>query len=182
MLQRYRAVIVVAATILLLAMLSAVFAIYVRNKHAWAESTLAEIEPRYARLKGIVLSEAALRAASADVKKNVEMSVYPSSLDVDRASSELQQRAKKIFENAGMTVVTSRIVEPKQGKNFDVLSVSFSVNGGLAGLQSALAIIRQEAPLLKVDDFLLQPLRRQLQSDPEVVLCVMTISALRNRP
>lgn len=181
MLIRYRALIVVLFTLLagLAVVLAGVF--YVHNKQAFVDKRLAELEPRYARLKGLMLSEKALREASAETGKGIQTATYPASLDIDRASSELQQRAKKMFETAGVTVVTSRILEPKSGKNFDVLSVSFSVNAGLSNLQTALALVRQDAPLLKLDEFVLQPLRRQLQSDPEFVTCTMTISALRKK-
>lgn len=181
MLQRYRAVIVVAITFVMLGGCVVAGAMYVRSKERWADAKLDEIEPRYARLKGLMLAENELRTASSAVQENVEKVVYPASLEVDRASSELQQRVKKLFESAGMTVVTSRILEPKPGKEFDLLSVSFSVNGGLSNLQTALSAIRREAPLLKVDDFVLQPQRRQLLSDPELVISTLTVSALRGR-
>jgi len=181
MLNRYRGVIVVALTALLGLLVLSAGAWCLYDRHTWAAAKLAELEPRYARLKGLVLSEKALKAAVSGAGKSMETTTYPASLDVDRASSELQQRIKKMFEGAGVTVVTSRILEPKPGKDFDVLSVSFSVNAGLASLQTALALTRQEAPLLKIEEFALQPVRRQLQYDPELVICTMTISALRKR-
>lgn len=178
---RYRAALVVGGSLALLLAVAAVGAGYVHRKQAWAEAKLAELEPRYARLQGLMLAEKTLRAASADVAKQMGATTYPASLDVDRASGELQQRIKKIFEEAGVTVVTNRVLEPKPGKEFDLISVSFSVNTSLASLQSALAVIRKDAPLLKVDELVLLPVRRQLAWDPQFVTCTMAISALRKK-
>lgn len=178
---RYRSILVVGGTLLLVSTFAAVGLSYVYKKQAWAEAKLGELEPRYARLKGLVAADKSLKDASVDVAKRIGTTTYPASLEVDRASGELQQRVKKIFEDAGVTVVTNRVLEPKAGKDFDVISVSFSVNAGLAGLQTALALVRKEAPLLKVDEFILVPVRRQLAWDPQFVSCTMTISALRKK-
>ncbi|MBK9219236.1 MAG: hypothetical protein IPL70_12960 [Uliginosibacterium sp.] len=173
---------VVGGTLLAVSVLAAIGASYVYKKQVWAEAKLAELEPRYARgCRGLVIAEKSLKAASADVAKRIGTTTYPASLEVDRASGELQQRIKKIFEEASVTVVTNRVLEPKPGKDFDLISVSFSVNTSLANLQAALARVRTEAPLLKVDEFVLLPVRRQLAWDPQLVTCTMTISALRKK-
>ncbi|MBK9616881.1 MAG: hypothetical protein IPO35_15755 [Uliginosibacterium sp.] len=177
----YRSVLVVGGTLLAVSVLAAIGASYVYKKQVWAEAKLAELEPRYARLQGLVIAEKSLKAASADVAKRIGTTTYPASLEVDRASGELQQRIKKIFEEASVTVVTNRVLEPKPGKDFDLISVSFSVNTSLANLQAALARVRTEAPFLKVDEFVLLPVRRQLAWDPQLVTCTMTISALRKK-
>jgi len=141
-----------AAVLLAVAALALIgAALYVAGKHAWAKERLAELEPRYARLTGIESSGPALDAALVERRATLGRRTYASTMDVARAGSDAQQRARDLLAKAGLDVVSTQVLAPKSVEGFDRIAVVLRADGDLQSLQSALAVLPAQSPTLFVE-------------------------------
>jgi len=135
--------------------------VLVVGKHAWASERLAELEPRFARLAGIEASGPALDAALAERRALLGRRAYAPGMDVARAGSDAQQRARDLFTKAGMEVASTQVLAPKPVEGFDRIPIVLRVDGDLAALQSALAVLSAQAPTLHVEGLNVQAMLSQ---------------------
>ena len=149
---RRNSIVMVLAAVLLVGGAAA----YVTSKHFWARDRLAEVEPRYARLLGLEASAGALDAALAERRALLARLAYPASLDVARAGSDAQQRAREIFSKAGLEVSSTQVLPAKPVEGFDRIPVALRMDGDLAALQSALVVVPSQSPSLFFEGFNVQ--------------------------
>ena len=111
---------------------------------------------RYARLIGIEASAGAIDAALTERRALLARRAYLSSVDVARAGSDAQQRAREIFTKAGLEVSSTQILPAKAVEGFDRIPVVLRVEGDLSALQSALVVIPAQTPSLFIEGFNVQ--------------------------
>ena len=137
---------------------------YVASKHMWAQARLSELEPRFARLRGLDLQ-----------REEIDESL-------ERA---LQQKVRSLLTTAGLTVVSSQVLPAKEEKGFDRIPLSVRAEGDLLAVDSALAVLNEQLPVMLLTDV---EVRNQgsLQVMNEKVAprlsLQMTLSVLRERP
>jgi general secretion pathway protein M len=161
--------------------LAAGAAAYVASKHAWARDRLAELEPRYARLVGIEASASALDAALAERRGLLTRHAYLSSLDVARAGSDAQQRAREIFTKAGLEVASTQVLPAKAVDGYDRIPVVLRMDGDLAALQSALVVLPGQAPSLFMENFIVQTTGMPKPDAPQRLSLQVNLFVLRVR-
>ncbi|OGB00689.1 MAG: general secretion pathway protein GspM [Burkholderiales bacterium RIFCSPLOWO2_12_FULL_65_40] len=129
---------------------------YMMQKHQWAQDRLAELEPRYSRLLG-------LEAQGAEMAKVLERAqtarakyVYPASQDATQAGNAAQQRVRDIFSSAGLQVISSQVLPPKEEKGFDRIPLAVRAEGDWLAVQSALAVLSSQAPIIVIKELDLQ--------------------------
>lgn len=126
--------------------------LYVFDKHRWASARLAELEPRHARLAGLASQERDIAAVLEQVQKAGEKYVYPASVDAAQAGNMAQQRIREIFSAAGLQINSSQVLPSKAEKGFERIPVSVRAEGDLLALQSALAVLSSQLPLMLVSE------------------------------
>ena len=159
--------------------------VYAANKHQWAQARMAELEPRYARLKGLDLQREEIdQALERAIQIRAEY-VYPASQDAAQTGNAVQQKVRDLLTRAGLTVVSSQVLPPKEEKGFDRIPLSVRAEGELLAVDSALAVLSVQLPVMLLSDV---EVRNQgaLQSMNEKMAPRLTLqlslSVLRERP
>ena len=147
-----------------------------------ARSGIERLEPRLARLQGLVDYEDQLRAASAAVDSKVLELVYPATDDQVTVSVALQTNMRDIFGEAGFAV-SNRVVLPARAEgNFDYVGVKLTVTGDLPALDEALAGIAAYLPLVLVESLEIYPARAargQGESEQQLLTANIQLLSLR---
>ena len=84
--------------------------IFTYQKHQWAQSRLDELEPRYARLKGLMASTAEIEQVKSQAQATIARYVYPAEQDASQVGNAAQQRVRDLFTAAGLQIVSSQVL------------------------------------------------------------------------
>ena len=145
------------ATIMALLIPVIMAAIYVGGHHKRVFGLLADLEPRYARLTGLVQYQAELQALHAKTTEQLKRLTYPSSQDVTQAGNNAQQRIRGLFVDSNLSVISIQVLPAvKDDSKFDRIPISLRVEGDLVGIQSALIKLSNQTPLVLVDSLSVQ--------------------------
>lgn len=126
----------------------------------WESSRrIAELEPRYARLAGLLQSEGVLREASAAAAQSLVGLVYPASADMSSVSAIIQQDVRRLLEGAGLAVSGSRVLEPVERDHVLLIPLELTAEGSMEGFERMLAAIHRNRPLMLIDSMELAPQR-----------------------
>lgn len=154
---------------------------YVFQKHQWAQAQLAALEPRYARLAGLRLSEPELDQISTANRARLAQYVYPASQDASQAGNDAQQRIRAVLGAAGLDVMSSQVLPSKKDPMFDRIPLSVRIEGDLLGLQSMLVVLPSLLPVVLIDSLNVQTVG-QVRGDRRQRLAIqINLSVLRAR-
>lgn len=157
---------------------------YVFNKHQWAQARLSELEPRYARLLGLLEQRTEISAALAQAKDAQVRYVYPATQDAAVAGNAAQQRVREILSTSGLQVSSSQVLPPKAVKGYDRIPITVRAEGEWLAVQSALAVFSTQLPVIVVDEFEVQLLGGLGNPGPKVqprLAVNFVFSVLRDR-
>lgn len=148
------------------------------------QTEIDRVEPRIARLSGLVQSEERLNESSSKVGMQIADIVYPASSDSASVAADLQKNIRELVAAKGLSVLNSRIVPVSQTGAFDYVGLSLTVSGELAGLDEALGEIAAYSPLLMVESLEVRPnraARRATEAAQQTVRATLHLSSLRTR-
>ena len=149
------------------------------------QDTQAEIErlqPRVARMQGLVDHEDQLREAAGKVGSQVLDLVYPAAEDRAEVAATLQKNVRDILTEAGLSVTNSQVLQAREQGNFDYIGVKLTVSGDLVALDEALAGLAAHLPLVLVEALDVYVKRRSRNKDePEQQLITAAIQLLSLR-
>ena len=120
---------ILVATALLVLLPLVVLGVYVAKKHMWAESMLSQMEPRFARLKGLDLQRDDIDKALARAVRTRSEYIYPAAQDAVQTGNAVQQKVRELLTTAGLTVVSSQVLPPKEDGGFDRISLAVRAEG-----------------------------------------------------
>jgi general secretion pathway protein M len=130
---------------------------YIALRHQQAQTTLNDLEPRYARLLGLVERQPELQQLSAQASSQITQLAYPASQDLTQAGNDAQQRIRSLFADSKLEVASIQVLPPgKEEGPFDRIQISLRVEGELVGIQNALSILATQSPRVVVDTMALQ--------------------------
>lgn len=155
---------------------------YVFQKHQWAQSRLAELEPRYARLQGLQESAQDLAKANAQARALLSQYVYAADQDASQVGNSAQQRIRDIFTAAGLQIVSSQVLASKAEKGVDKIPLSVRTEGELLALQSALAVLSSQTPAIIVNGLNVQTQGSVKADTPQRLASQFDLFVLRARP
>jgi general secretion pathway protein M len=147
-----------------------------------AQAELARIEPRIARLQGLIDNQAPLREAAQTVDSKVLDLVYPASEDQATVAAELQTQVREIFTRAGLSVSNSQVLPAREQGSFDYIAVKLTVSGSLPALDEALAGLSAYLPLVLVESLDVYPTRAPRgkdESDQQQLTATIQVLSLR---
>ena len=147
-----------------------------------ARSGIERVEPRVARLQGLVDYAEQLRAASAAVDSQVLELVYPVTDDQATVSAALQTNVRDIFGKAGLSVSNSQVLPVRAQGNFDYIGVKLTVTGSMPALDESLAGISAYLPLVLVESLEVSPARAargQGESEQQLITASIQVLSLR---
>lgn len=175
-----RHAVLLAATVAVPACLLIYLLVSLLSLRASYHEEVAQLEPRIARLQGLLAREAELREASSTVSAEVLDLVYPATADQAAVSATLQKQVREIFASAGLEVSNSQILPIQEDAGFDRITVQVTVEGGLAGLDVALADLDRHQPLLLVESLEVWPTRPGRQAEAgQTLTATVQVLALR---
>jgi general secretion pathway protein M len=157
---------------------------YVAQRHHAALDQMAELEPRYARLSGLEMQRTEMTAALARAESARAQYLYPSTQDATQAGNTAQQKLRDIFTNAGLQVSSSQVLPPKAEKTFDRIPLTVRTEGDLLALQSALAVLSGQTPMILINEVEIQVVGAMGNVSPSVaprLAAQFTFSVFRER-
>ena len=122
--QKNRRQLALALSLLLLAAPLVFASFYVYEKHQAAADNLQKLEPRYARLKGLIAQESDIATLLEQTQKAGEKYVYPAAQDATQAGNAAQQRIREILTAAGLQISSSQALPSKPEKSFERIPLS----------------------------------------------------------
>ena len=158
---------------------------YIASKHLWAQARLSEFEPRYARLRGLDLQREEIDQSLERALQIRAEYIYPANQDVAQTGNAVQQKVRSLLTTAGLTVVSSQVLPAIEEKGFDRIPLSVRAEGDLLAVDSALAVLNEQLPVMLLADVEVRNQGTlQVMNDkmaPRLSL-QMTLSVLRERP
>ncbi len=150
-------------------------------KHQWANEQLSQLEPRYARLAGMVQAQEALAQAEASAKALLAGHTYPAEQDAVQAGNDAQQRIRTLFADSKLDVGSIQVLPPKELSAFDRIGIVLRVEGDLTGIQNALALLEKQSPTVWVDSVSIQTVGFVKPKMPQRLSAQFNFSVLRVR-
>lgn len=175
----------VVGSLLLVLVPLAVAGWYVFDKHRWAEDNMAKLEPRHARMLGLQAQGEEIASVLAKANQMRAQYIYPSTQDSNQTGNVAQQKVRDIFSAAGLQIRSSQVLPPKEEKGFDRIPVTFRTDGDLIAVQSALAVLSSQMPIMILDDLDIQVIGGLAVANPKFapkLSAQFGISVLRERP
>lgn len=169
-----------AIALLLVGAIAAALAYFAWTKSQWAQARLAEIEPRHARLLGLQAGQSALDSARESVQAVRAQLVYPATQDATQAGNAAQQRVRDIFTGAGLQVLSSQVLPPKEDKGFDRIALTLRTEGDALAVHSALAVLSSQSPTIVVSEMDAQVQMSQPNTAPRLAV-QFTLTVMRER-
>ena len=143
------------------------FAADLLGMRAQYQREIDRLEPRIARLRGLVESEELLDSSRNNIGTRVQNLVYPASEDRAAVSAALQKNVREIASDAGLTVSNSQVLKVKEEEGFDRIGLKLTVSGNMAALDTALLDLATYLPLLLVESIEIWPDRQSRKKDEQ---------------
>ncbi len=145
-------------------------------------ASIDNIEPRLARMQGVLEVEDELRKLAGEARQQRERLVYPATADRAGVAASMQSDLRKLMTDAGLAVSDSQVLPVKEEERFDYLTVRLTVSGELASLDQALSQLAEFKPLVLVESIEVWPARQRRKKDePEVQETTATLRLLSLR-
>lgn len=109
------------------------------------------LEPRLARVQGLLMERAELQAQSARAAEVLREQVYADEQDPSALAASLQAEARQIFAEAGLAISNSQVLPVRRGELFDEVAVKIAVEGSIAAFDTALVGIAAHRPRMLVE-------------------------------
>ncbi len=143
------------------------------------------LEPRLARLEGLLARESELTAQSQVASEALRGQVYADGQDPSALAAALQADVRQIFAEAGLSVSNSQVLPVRQGEVFDQVAVKLTVSGSLPALDAALIGVAAHKPRLLVESIDAFPARtgsRNNREEQQLLTAVVQLMVLRAIP
>ncbi|MCB1886645.1 MAG: hypothetical protein KDH20_03460 [Rhodocyclaceae bacterium] len=138
------------------------------------------LEPRYARLAGLVRAEKSLQSALNDARARLGALAISPAVAASKAGADQQQRGRELAEAAGLEVVASQIFPPRMDEGLERIGSSLTLEGTLAQVQAFLFAVGEQSPKMQIAALTLQPNTRRLRrSTAQSVLATVEIIQFR---
>lgn len=142
---------------------------------------IESIEPRVARMQGLIIKEGELRESVAGVSTVVGDHVYPSSSAAEAVAASMQAEARRILVDSGMEVTNSQVLRPRKRDQFDYVAVKVVARGTLAQLDQGLSDIASFRPVLFVESLDTFPNRKRRKQESETQVLTVSLQLLSLR-
>lgn len=147
---RQRLVLLATFAVLLLPLV--LLGLYLAQRHAQGQADLAQLEPRHARLLGVLAQRSEIEATREQAQALRSEYLYPAGQDATQAGNLAQQRMRDLLTAAGMQVRSSQVLPAKEDHGFDRIGLTLAAEGDLLALQSALAVLSSQRPIVLLSD------------------------------
>ncbi len=120
---------------------------------------IESIEPRTARMLGIMQSATQLEVASSEASSRLRELAYGADRDSAATAAAMQQEIRELMIGAGLSISGSQILPARKSEGFDRLSLDISAEGNIEALDTALSGLEELRPLVFVETLKVNPER-----------------------
>ena len=138
---------------------------------------ISSIEPRVARMQGLVAKEGQIQASLAVVADHI----YPNSSAAEAVAASLQAEARRMLSEAGMSITNSQVLKPRKRDQFDYVAVKIVARGTLTQLDQGLSELDQFRPVIFVESLDAFPNRRRRKQETETQVLTVSLQLLSLR-
>jgi general secretion pathway protein M len=186
--RRDRSRIVVATTLGLVALGFTYIVLHFLMLRSGFVDEIDNIQPRTARLLGMLESADQLGAASGAARELLGDIAYAPGRDAATAAAALQSDVRELMADAGLSVTGSQILDTRAGEGYDRLQLDVTAEGNVDALDEALSGLEELRPLVFVESVKVKPIRTRRRrgdevdtsiADPRNVNARFTLFALR---
>lgn len=117
------------------------------------------IEPKTARLLGIMQSVDQLNVASNEASARLRELAYGADRDSATTAAAMQQSIRELMSGAGLSVSGSQILPQRKTEAFDRLSLDITAQGNIEALDAVLSGLEAMRPLVFVETLKVNPER-----------------------
>ena len=168
-----------ALAVLLLALAAA--ALWVAGVHQRAAARLAELEPRHARLAGLLQSGERLTQSQQALQANLAQFVHPPEADAAQLGNTVLQRVRELATARGLRVTSSQAATPREDKGFDRIGLNLRVEGDWPQLVALLRELAQLRPAVYTSTLQLGVQHGGAQGGPQTVFGNLDLYVLKER-
>jgi len=146
------------------------------------QSEIAGLEPRIARMQGLIEHQEQLRRAAGNVDKKVVNLVYAATQDRATVSTALQTDVRQMLVDAGLSIKNSQVLPVREEEAFDYIGLKLTVSGSIASLDAALLSLAAYMPLVLVESLDVWPdrvSRRKGEDQVQTVTASLQLLSLR---
>ncbi|MFT3778206.1 MAG: type II secretion system protein GspM [Ottowia sp.] len=118
------------------------------SKYLQASARLAELEPRHARLAGLLQGSERFVQAEGAVQANLAQFVYPAEGDPSQTGNAALQRVRELAAARGLRVSSSQAAAPREDQGFDRIGLNLRVEGEWPQLVELLRELPQQRPII----------------------------------
>lgn len=156
-----RSTIVVGASMGLLAIaVLSVLAYFWIMRQSFA-SEIDTVQPRTARLLGMLQNEQRLEEAGAAAERVLADIAHPAKGDRATRAAAMQREVRELMTEAGLSVIGSQILDPRSGDGYDQLRLDITAEGNIDALDEALLQLEQIRPVVFVEALKVKPVRKR---------------------
>lgn len=166
-----------AGALLLLALGWASWTVVV--KHRQASGLLADIEPRHARLAGMLQNKELLAQAESALQANFSEYVSPAEEDPGQIANAALQRVRELASARGLRVSSSQTAAPRDEKGFDRIGLSLRIEGDWPALAALLAELARQRPAIYTNTLQLGVQRGAFGGDPPILFAQLDLYVLK---
>ncbi len=162
-------------TLLFLKVLAAVWGL-----RADAAGAIDNLEPRIARMQGVLTVQEQLTDLARDAQARRGELVYPASADRNAVAASLQSSLRQLMADAGLTIADSQVLPVREEEKFDFIGIRLTVAGDMASIDRALAELAAFQPLVLIEAVDMFPTRQRRQSDKQEATAALRLLSLRS--
>ena len=169
-----------AAGALLLALL-AWSSWFVVSRHQQAAAQLAAIDPRYARLTGLIQHKDEFAQMIQAVQANLQQFVYPAGQDAGQVGNNALQRVRELATARDLRISSSQAAAPRDEHGFDRIGLVLRIEGQWPQLVGFLRELVQQRPAIYTTNMQLAVQFGGMPGTSPVVLAQLDLYVLQER-
>jgi len=119
--------------------------------HAQAAETLAQIDPRYARISGVLQKKEQIQEAQKELETSLTQYVYPQSGDASQIGNQVLQKVRDLASGRSLRVISSQTQPAKEDNDhpgLDRIAINLRIEGDWNALQGLLADLTRQTPAI----------------------------------
>lgn len=173
---------VLGAAVLLLCL--GAFVWWALGVHQRAADRLAEIEPRHARLAGMLQDKERFSQAQQALQANLAMYVYPPDADASQVGNNVLQRVRELAGAQGLRVTSSQTTAAREDKDhpgFERVGISLRLEGDWNQFQRLWPALADQRPAVYGETVQLQAQGARSRELPGNIQVQLNLFVLKER-
>lgn len=136
---------------LLLLLLLALMGLKVLSVHRNASRLLADVQPRHARIAGLLQSTDLLAQSTKALQANLTDYVYPIEGDPGQIGNQALQQVRDLATAQGLRVTSSQVAAPREDRGFDRIGLTLRIEGDWPQLLVLMRELARQRPAIYTD-------------------------------